>query len=146
MFSKTELLSLLRLYTSNQTLLQIYYALYEKLPGEEAEGKREHLSFRIAMRERIRLDLMHFIDENFLQKKETLLERASAFTFPVLTEMETTIPNILFINTWERCHEQEVKNLQKYYNTLFSPELDKSLSDLLFKHKNCIEDYLHACV
>lgn len=146
MFSKTEFFSILRLYASNRTLLQIYYSLYEKLCGEGAIEQREQLSSRIAMRERFRLQLMHCIDENFLQKEDSLLEKASIFTFPLLTQMETAIPNNLLADTWERCHEHEVKNLQKYYNTLYLPELEKNLSELLFEHKNCIEEYLHTYI
>lgn len=146
MFSKSDLFSLLRLYASNKTLLEIYYSLYEKLDGEDGEYQREQLQSRIAMREKFRLELMLCIEENFIEKEDSFIEKVSVFSFPFLTELEMAIPNSLFPDTWERCYEHEVKNLKKYYNTLFSPSLPRKISDLLMNQKKTIEEYLHCYV
>lgn len=144
MFSKTDLFSLLRLYASNKTLLDIYYSLYHKLDGEDADYQREELNSRIAIREKIRLELMRCIQENFIEKEDSFIEKVSIFSFPFLTQLETAIPHSLFPNTWDKCDEYEVKNLHKYYNTLFSPNLSREISDLLMEQKSCIEQYLHC--
>lgn len=144
MFSKSDLFSLLRLYASNKTLLEIYYSLYHKLDGEDGDYQREELNSRIAMREKFRLELMMCIEENFIEKEDSFIEKASIFSFPFLTQLEIAIPGALFPDTWEKCYEHEVKNLNKYYNTLFSPNLSREISDLLMDQKSNIEEYIHC--
>lgn len=139
MFSKTDLFSLLRLYASNKTLLQIYYTLYKKLDGEDCKYQKDQLQSRIAMREKFRLELMLCIEENFIEKEDSFIDKVSVFSFPFLTQLEMAIPNSLYPDSWERCYEHEVKNLNKYYNTLFSPSLSRKISDLLMNQKNGIE-------
>lgn len=146
MFSKTDLFSLLRLYASNKTLLEIYYSLYSKLEGEDGEQQREELNSRIAMRERFRLELMLCIEENFIEKEDSFIDKVSIFSFPFLTQLETAIPSSLMPDTWEKCYDHEVTNLHKYYNTLSSPSLSRKISDLLMDQKNGIEHYLHCYV
>lgn len=146
MFSKSDLFSLLRLYASNKTLLEIYYSLYEKLDGEDGEYQKNQLQSRIAMREKYRLELMLCIEENFIEKEDSFIDKVSVFSFPFLTQLEVAIPNSLYPDNWERCYEHEIKNLNKYYNTLFSPSLPKKIGDLLMNQKNGIEEYLHCYV
>lgn len=146
MFSKTNLFSLLRLYASNKTLLRIYYSLYYKLDGEDGDFQREQLNARIAMREKFRLELMKCIEENFIEKEESFIEKASIFSFPFLAKIETAIPNSVFPDTWEKCDNYEVENLKHYYNTLFLPDLCRSISDLLMDQKDAIEEYLQCPV
>ncbi len=140
MFSKSDLFSLLRLYASNKTLLEIYYSLYDKLDGEDGEFQKNELQSRIAMREKFRLELILCIEENFIEKEDSFIDKVSVLSFPFLTELEIAIPNSLYPDTWDRCYEHEVKNLNKYYNTLFSPSLPRKISDLLMHQKDGIEE------
>lgn len=144
MFSKTNFFCLLRLYTSNKTLLEIYYSLYEKLNGMEGNLQREQLSNRIAMRERIRLDLMICIEENYIDKEETFLEKASIYSMPVLSYLELANPKNLLPDTWERCQEQEIENLEKYLQTLERSQLCSKTRELLTMQKNRIEKSLYS--
>lgn len=144
MFSKTNFFCLLRLYASNKTLLEIYYFLYEKLNGDEGNLQREQLSNRIAIRERIRLDLMICIEENYIDKEETFLEKASIYSMPVLSYLELANPNNLLPDTWERCQEQEIENLEKYLHTLERSQLCSKTRELLMMQKNRIEKSLYS--
>lgn len=146
MFSKSNLFSLLRLYASNKTILDIYYSLYYKLDGEGGEYQREQLNSRIAMREKFRLELMQCIEENFIEKEDSFIEKASIFSFPFLANLESTIPHSLLPDTWDRCYTYEVDNVKQYYNTLFLPDLCRSISDLLMDQKDSIEEYLQCPV
>lgn len=146
MFSKSHLFSLLRLYASNKTLLEIYYSLYNKLEGEERDHQREKLYSRITMREKYRLELMLCIEENFIEKEDSFIDKVSIFSLPFLAELEIALPNSIFPDTWDRCYEHEAKNLKLYYNTLFTPSLSRRISDLLMAQKEGIEEYLHCYV
>lgn len=146
MFSKSDLFSLLRLYASNKSLLKIYYSLYEKLLGEDAEEQREQLNSRIAMREKFSLELMLCIEENFIEKEDSFIDKVSVFSFPFLTQLEASVPNALLPDSWDKCFEYEVKNLNNYYHTLYSPSLSRRISNLLLDQKRGIEGYLHSYV
>lgn len=146
MFSKSDLFSLLRLYASNKTLLKIYYSLYEKLSGEDSEYQREQLNSRIAMREKFCLELMLCIEENFIEKEDSFIEKASIFSFPFLAQLEISVPNSIFPDTWEKCYDYEAKNLNTYYNTLYSPSLSRKISNLLLEQKRGVEKYLHSYI
>lgn len=146
MFSKSDLFSLLRLYASNKSLLKIYYSLYENLSGEEAEEQREQLNSKIAMREKFSLELMRCIEENFIEREDSFIEKLSIFSFPFLTQLETINPDAILPHSWEKCLKYEVKNLNSYYNVLYSPSLSRKISNLLLEQKRGIETYLHSYI
>lgn len=130
------------LKTSNKNLLDLYYSLYEKLDGKESEFQRQAISARLGCRERFRLELMQCIDDNFACTEDSFLDTVGHYYLPQMKEVENHLKNLFAEESWERCEYYEVRNLNTYHNLLHFPGLDPSITDLLLKQKNCVEEFL----
>lgn len=141
MFSIPLYYRMLRLNASNNNLLKFYYSLYDRLDGEEQDLQKEQINNRIALRERFKLELSQYFDENSLNNN-SLLYSASVSVLAGIITLEFQLFNSFSIRDWESCYYFETRSVNHYYDTLYSQKLSHSLTDLLLEQKGRVEGYL----
>lgn len=132
---------MLRLYASNNNLLKFYYSLYDRLDGGEEDLQKEQISNRIALRERFKLELSQYFDEKSLNNY-SIIDSVFTSVLSGVIKLEFELLNSFSIRDWDSCHYFETRNVNHYYDILYSGKLSRSLTDLLLEQKGRVEGYL----
>lgn len=125
--------NLLRLSLANKYILKMYYALYYKV--EENEQK-VFLSEKISSRESIKLELQECMDKS----SNSYFSRLCILIFAGMCSQYYFIKNYYLKLNWKSCNEQELHNINLYYEILYSQKYPKNITKMLIAQKSSIED------
>lgn len=136
-------LRLWRLYASNKHLLKLYYFLYYDVAGEEASFYRREFGQRIHRREKINEEIERYLKEHLNMDERSKLSKAIGYFFPTLFSLDYLFQNMIFPMDLDRCQSFEIKNLEMYYEFLYSGTGQEEITEMLLNQKSEIEDSVY---
>lgn len=133
-------LRLWRLYALNQHLLKIYYHLSNDFYGEEEEFYKREFSHRINKREKIKREIETCLKEETTLEKESKVSKLVDWFFPAIFSIDYNIQKMIFSADLDRCQSLEIKNIEQYYEFLYSGVMNEDITEMLLEQKSIIED------
>lgn len=132
---------LLRLEASNENLIKQYKALSKKREIKE-ELLFEEVETRLELRQAIKMELETCIKENFNSSNGGIMEGVFKEILPYILQSKEKLNSITYKTSWDNCNYRERNNVKMYYEILYTPELPKTITDLLLEQKGQVEGYL----
>lgn len=129
-----------RLHASNRQLLKMYYFLYYKICDEESSFYRKEFSTRINRREKINRELEGCLKKSVNFNEGSLLSKCIDLCFPTLFSLDYICSKMFVSTDLDSCQSLEIKNIEMYYELLYSGCKPKEITDLLLDQKSEIED------
>jgi hypothetical protein len=145
MISLMMYLRLWRLYALNQHLLKIYYSIYFGVTGEEADYYKREFSRRISHREKIQKEIEGFLYE-IIPEKDSRFSVLINMILPSASSLDYKVHDLFFKVDLDKCQAYETKNIDMYYNFLYSGVTHPGLTDMLLEQKSVVEDSIYYTI
>lgn len=130
---------LLGLEASNNSLIRQYQLLSHKKEIKE-DLLLDELKERMDLRQTIRKELKSCINKTFQNKG--IIDGIVIEILPLVFQATEKINGITHTTSWENCNYLERSNVKRYYDLLYTPDLPKTVTDLLLEQKSQVEGYL----
>ncbi|UJH91147.1 hypothetical protein LZ575_21380 [Antarcticibacterium sp. 1MA-6-2] len=131
---------ILRLQASNRNLINMYIEILNDSTIEDTDFQRPLLRDRMISRQLIEQELVQCQNQEILGKMKNIVKRIFSSTLPYTVELiylkKVNGPHIL-----EKCQTFEIENITKYYTILYNTKLSRTITDLLLRQKEQVENF-----